>query len=104
MNWIAWIFLANAGIFWLEYVYRNGTYNSFMQALPFTLLPMILGQVGLFYGFRTAPNLLLAGAVFTVVNVSLRLVNSYRLGEYLNGYNWAGVVLLLIATILLKIK
>jgi len=104
MNWIGWLFIANIGIFWLEYIYRHGTYDSFMQASPYIVAPIILGQVGLFYGFRLAPNLLLAGAMFTLVNVSLRVVNTYRLGEHLNGWNWLGVVLLIVATLLLKIK
>jgi hypothetical protein len=102
--WLAWIGLANVAIFWLEYIYRQGSYGSFWQALPYTVVPIFMGQIGLYYGFRSAPNLLFAGATFTLINVSLRLVNSYRLGEHLNVYNWLGVGLLLIATVLLKIK
>lgn len=104
MNWLLWIVLANGGIMWLEYVYRSGSYNSFHAALPYIIVPVLIGQVGLFYGFRGAPSLLFAGAVFTVINVALRMVNSYLLGEVPNIYNWAGVILLICATILLKIK
>lgn len=95
---------ANAGIFWLEYVYRHGTYQSFFHALPYITIPIFMGQIGLFYGFRGAPNLLFAGALFTLMNIALRIVNSYRLGEYLNAYNWSGVALLVVAMILLKMK
>lgn len=102
--WLAWIGLANVAIFWLEYIYRQGHYGSFWQALPYTVVPIFMGQIGLYYGFRLAPNLLLAGAAFTLMNIALRVVNSYRLGEYLNYYNWAGVVLLVIAMFLLKVK
>lgn len=96
--------MANVGIFWLEYVYRNSTYDSFVSALPYIFVPMMLGQVGLFYGFRSAPNLLFAGAAFTLVNIALRIVNSYRLGEVLNVYNWMGVACLIAAMFLLKVK
>lgn len=102
--YIIWLLVANAGIFWLEYVYRNATYESFIGASPYIVAPIILSQVGLFYGFRLAPSILLAGAMFTVVNVSLRVVNTYRLGEYINGWNWLGVALLIVATFLLKVK
>lgn len=104
MNWLAWIAFSNLGIFWLEYCYRAGKYDGFIQALPYIIVPIMMGQVGLFYGFRSAPNLLIAGAVFTVINVALRVTNSYLLGEHLNLYNWFGVVLLVAATLLLKVK
>lgn len=104
MNWIAWIALSNTGIWWLEYCYRTGKYDSFVSALPYIIVPIIIGQVGLFYGFRSAPNLLIAGAVFTVINVALRVTNTYLIGESINYYNWLGVVLLLVATLLLKVK
>ena len=104
MNWLVWLLLANAGIFWLEYIYRNGTYDSFIQASPYIVAPIVVSQAGLFYGFRGAPNLLLAGAVFTLMNLALRVVNSYRLGEHLNIYNWLGVLLLIVAMFLLKVK
>jgi hypothetical protein len=104
MSWLAWIALSNVGIFWLEYCYRIGKYDSFIHALPYIVIPMMMGQVGLFYGFRAAPNLLLAGATFTLINVVLRVVNSYMLNEPLNWYNWSGVALLIVATVLIKVK
>ena len=104
MNWLLWIFGANVGIMWLEYVYRSGAYTSFLHALPYIAFPILVGQIGLFYGFRGAPNLLVAGAVFTVMNVILRIANTYFLGETINTYNWLGIVLLVTATFLLKVK
>ena len=104
MNWLAWIALSNTGIWWLEYCYRTGKYENFVVALPYIIVPMMMGQVGLFYGFRGAPNLLIAGAVFTVINVGLRVVNTYLIGESINYINWIGVVLLVLATVLLKVK
>lgn len=104
MSWLLWLLVANGGIMWLEYAYRSGAYTSFLHALPHIVVPILVGQIGLFYGFRGAPNLLVAGAMFTVVNVILRIANTYFLGETINAYNWLGVVLLVIATFLLKIK
>lgn len=104
MTYLWWLLLANGGIFWLEYIYRHGTYGSFLQALPYTVIPIFMGQVGLYYGFRLAPNLFFAGAVFTIMNNLLRIVNTYRLGETLNLYNWLGISFLIVSVILLKIK
>jgi len=104
MNWIAWIALSNVGIFILEYIYRTSRYDSFIGALPIIIIPIFIGQIGLFYGFRTAPSLLLAGATFTLMNVALRVINTYSIGETINVYNWAGVVLLVIAMFLIKVK
>lgn len=104
MTWLLWILVSNVGIFWTEYVYRVGKYDSFIVALPYMLVPILMGQIGLFYGFRHAPTLFIAGATFTVVNVFLRIINTYRLGEGLNLYNWLGVLLLCVSVILLKIK
>lgn len=104
MSWLLWIALSNIGIVVVENVYRSGKYDSFISALPYVCVPMVIAQAGLFYGFRGAPNLMFAGSVFTLMNVCLRICNSYYLGEHLNLYNWAGVVLLCISTILLKLK
>lgn len=104
MHWFLWITLANGAIMWLEYIYRHGSYDQFLPALPAIIVPVLIGQLGLFYGFRGAPNLLLAGAAFTLINVALRIVNTYLLGETINWWNWTGVVLLITASFLLKVK
>ena len=102
--WIFWVLVANAGIFWVEHAYRSAKYGNFFLALPYIALPVIVSQAGLFYAFRQAPSLFLCGAVFTLVNVALRTINAYRLGEAPNIYNWAGIALLCISVILLKIR
>ena len=89
---------------WLEFSYRAGTYNSFFAALPSTIVPILLGQLGLYYAFRLAPRLLICGAAFTLVNVGLRVVNTYRLGEVINMYNWLGILFLIVSMFLLKVK
>lgn len=102
MKSLLWLLLANAGIFWLEYAYRTAKYGNFFQALPYIILPILMGQVGLYYGFRYATSLFVAGTIFTLINVGLRIVNSYRIGENLNAWNWGGVAMLVVALILLK--
>lgn len=104
MHWLLWIVLANGGIAWMEYQYRAGHYSSFWSALPYIILPMLCGQIGLFYGFRGAPSLFLCGAVFTLINVALRVINSFLLGETPNLYNWLGIALLVVSTLLLKVR
>lgn len=102
--WILWLLVANGAIMWLEFAYRAGTYNSFITALPYTIVPILLGQCGLYYAFRLAPSLLIAGAAFTLVNVALRVINTYRLGETINMYNWLGIMFLIVSMFLLKVK
>ena len=104
MNWFLWIVLSNTAIAIIEYIYRTSRYKSFIEAFPYIIIPILIGQVGLFYGFRSAPNLLFAGAVFTVINVSIRICTSTYIGESLNMYNWCGAILLVAATVLLKLK
>lgn len=104
MHWLCWIVLSNFGIFWIEYVYRSGKYGSFLEALPFICIPVFVSQLGLFYGFRGASSLFVAGAAFTVINVALRFVNTFRLGETLNTYNYIGILMLIVATFLIKMK
>lgn len=104
MNWLVWIVISNISIAVIEYAYRAAKFPSFVTALPWLIVPILIGQAGLFYGFRSAPNLLLAGAMFTVINVFFRIVNSYILGEYPSMLNWAGVALLIIATYMIKVK
>lgn len=104
MHWLLWIILANSGIMWLEYQYRVGQYNSFLSALPYIIIPIMVGQLGLYMGFRGAPSLLVAGSLFTLVNIALRVINSFLLGEIPNLYNWLGIALLVVSTLLLKVR
>lgn len=104
MHWLAWLVVSNLSIAVIEYAYRGAKFPNFFAAMPYLFVPILIAQAGLFYGFRGAPNLLFAGAMFTVINVAFRIGNSYYLGEPLNWLNWAGVVLLVTATVLLKLK
>jgi len=102
--WVLALFVSNLAIMWLEYTYRIGHFNSFISALPSIALPILIGQAGLFYGYKYAPSLLIAGAVFSLVNVSLRVVNVQILGETMNTYTLLGISFLLVSIILFKIQ
>lgn len=104
MHWILWLCLSNIMIMLLEYLYRAGHYSSFLNALPYIIIPVLISQCGLFYGFRGASSIFIAGATFTLINVLLRVVNSYILHEPPNNYNWLGLVLLIVSIFLLKVK
>jgi uncharacterized membrane protein len=104
MNWVCWILIANASVLYLEWAYRIAKYPSFWQALPYVAIPVLTTQLGLFYGFRQAPNLFLCAATFTVINTVSRVATVIYIGEKMSLANWAGVVFLLIGVILLKLK
>ena len=102
--WWLYLVLANTSIAYIEYSYRVGAYNTFLEALPMLILPILLGQFGLFYGFRYAESLFVASAVFTLINCLFRVVVVQYIGETMNIVNWMGVALLATSVILLKWK
>ena len=104
MTWIYWVALANISIMCLEYVYRIGWATSFFGSLHILIIPIMLGQIGLFYGFRLAPSLFLAGAVFTLMNLVLRSINVLVLKETFGVYQILGLIFMIIATLLFKVK
>jgi drug/metabolite transporter (DMT)-like permease len=102
MHWTLWLLLANIFVAFTEQTYRNGQHDSFYTAMPYVIVPILLAQVCLFYGFRGASSLMFAGVVFTLTNVLFRVANTYYLGEHLSLINWAGVVMLVGSAVLLK--
>jgi len=102
--WILWLGMSNLAIAFIEYTYRAGNYQTFISALPYIIIPILIGQLGLFNGFAKADNLMLAGALFSLINIVFRIGVTYYLGEELNLVNWLGVVLLIGSVILLKVK
>lgn len=96
--------LANLAIMCLEYIYRVGWATSFLGSLHILITPILVGQLGLFYGFRLAPSLFLAGAVFTLMNLILRTGNSLVLGEQVGVWQIVGIVLMAVASLVFKIK
>lgn len=104
MHWVAWLLIANGAVAFTEYSYRCGDYDSFWQALPYIILPIMLAQWALFEGFRAAPSLLLAGAIFSLINVAFRVGNVVLLGEHMNTYNVAGVACIVASVFLLRVR
>jgi len=103
-TWSLWLLLSNIAIAFIEYTYRSGNYDTFLQALPYIIVPILIGQLGLFEGFRRADSLFLAAAIFSCINVSMRVVVCHFIGETLSIVNWVGVALLFCSAILIKIK
>ena len=101
-----WVYLAiaNAAIMVIEYFYRTGQFGSFWQALPIIILPILVGQWGLYNGFQLAPSIFTAGIVFTIVNQLLRIGNALILGETVTAYQVVGVLLMVCASFIVKMK
>lgn len=104
MWWVIWLLVANFSIAFIEYIYRVNKFDDFLQALPSLFLPILIAQMGLFYGYKLAPSLLMAGAVFTLMNMILRVGNVFILGERFGWTEFFAVLLMVGAIFLLKIK
>lgn len=87
----------------LEYIYRSGFFKGFWTSLYILIIPIMIGQWALFHSFRTAPSIFLAGAMFTVINALLRLTNGYILKEIPGTLGYAGIALMVVAVVLLKL-
>lgn len=96
--------VANGAVAITERIYRTGAFDTFWQGLPYLAVPILVAQMGLFAGFKGAPSLMYAGVVFSIMNVALRVINSYSIGESLNVYAWVGVVCLVASAILFRVK
>ena len=86
----------------VEWVNRSWGYRSFDEALPRTILPILLLQYGLFCSWNASPSLMLSWAVFFCTNVVLRVVVSYYIGEPMNGMLWLGAGLMVLGTVAIK--
>lgn len=102
--WILWIVLSNVSVTYLEWAYRTAKYASFTESLPYIIVPILVTQLGLFYGFRNAPSLFLCAAVFTTINTLLRVATVLYIGERMLAVNWLGVALLFVGVLLLKVR
>lgn len=104
MNWIFYALLANLAILLLEYIYRMRIFDGFWVGLPYTITPILLAQIALFYLFKEAPTWILGAAVFTSITVILRVVLSTANGEPLNWKIGLGVGLMTVAVLLVRMK
>lgn len=103
MNWILYALLANIAILLLEYIYRTRFFDSFWVGLPYTIGPILLAQIALFYLFKEAPGWVLGAAVFTLITAVLRLILSHVSGEPITFGVLAGVLLMMLAVVLMKL-
>ena len=76
LPWWVWGIVANIGIAVTEYLNRTGKFGSFLEALPYTALPIVIAQMGLLYAWRGAPSLMIAWVAFTTGNSVLRIINA----------------------------
>lgn len=90
MTWVLYSLLANACIMWVEYANRHLAGDTFMTALKFTLLPIIVAQFGLYKAFNGAPHLLAAWLVFSIGNTAMRLGMVHFLTR--EGFAWWGTL------------
>lgn len=107
MYWLLGILVSNISIALLEWIYRTNRFNSFFHALPYIIVPIIVGQLGLFYAFRSggAKTLIYAGIVFTTLNILFRVVNTLAfIKEPVPVYTWLALVLMVAATFVGAIK
>ena len=103
MNWILWSLIANLSVISIEYVNRRDYFDGFVNGLPYTIWPIALAQLGLYYCFRDAPSYMIAWAVFTVGNAILRVIcNSVILHEQLNWMIGLGVIGMVGCALLIK--
>lgn len=104
MPYWTYLLIANFAIMVIEYFYRTGQFGSFWQALPIIIVPILVGQYGLYNGFHLAPSIFTAGIIFTVINQILRIANAVILGETVTAYQVVGVALMVVASLIVKIK
>ena len=99
--WILAGLLANVGIMFVEYINRTQDGN-FFQVLPVTIGPIMIAQFGLWYSWSHAPSMMLAWICFTVGNNTLRIANSYLVGEPFNVFYAAGLSLAIAGACFIK--
>lgn len=104
MNWMVWSLVANISVLSIEWVNRKDYFDGFINGLPYTIWPILLAQVALYYTFREAPSYMTAWAMFTVGNAILRIIsNSVFVNEQLNWYIGLGVLGMISCGYLIKI-
>lgn len=93
--------LANVAIIYTEY--RNRAGETWLATLPYTIVPIIFAQWALYHGWRHAPKLLMAWAVFTVGNSIMRVVVASQMnGESFDFRTPLGVLVMIAGSFLVK--
>jgi hypothetical protein len=100
MPWWLPLVVSSCCIQFVEYTNRRA--ESWQAALPVTIVPIIISQWGLFYGWRYAPAMLTAWAMFTLTNSILRIGSSVVLGENFSYLTPVGVAVMFAGATLVR--
>ena len=101
MPWFLPLLLASACIQFVEFTNRRA--DTWSSALPVTLIPIVISQWGLYYGWRHAPAMLTAWAVFTLTNAMLRaFVTSWAVGEHFTYLTPLGIAVMFAGQVLVR--
>ena len=104
MNWIVYSILANISIAYVEYINHAADKPTWLQALPYTAVPIIIAQYALYRAFSGASSMFLAWAVFTVGNSLMRVVSvKYMVNQPVNIYHICGIVGMLASAYVVKL-
>ena len=88
--WVA-LLLSGACAVFVEYTNRNAP-GGWLTVLPYTIVPFLLLQYGLFIGFKGAPHWLVGWTTWAIGCAMLRLVAVHFLADQ-EVDNWRLVVL-----------
>ena len=100
--WIIWSVLASVMAIFIEYSYRN-KFDSFLESLPYLIIPIIILQFGIFKLFNGTPHWLLGWSIFFFVNAVGRVAVSYWSGEQLNFIIISGIVVVAIGALIISL-
>jgi hypothetical protein len=76
--WVASL-ISNVAIIFTEYQNRT-VEGNWLDALPITIVPIVVAQWCLFHSFNGAPHWMIAWATFTVANSIIRVAAVYFYG------------------------
>ncbi len=72
MTWWVASIVSNVAIIAIEYLNRTRDFESFLHALPYTGVLIVIAQWALFQNWSGAPHWLMAWVVFAVGNAVMR--------------------------------
>jgi len=104
MTWWMWAVVSNVTIMVIEYLNRTAGFVGPFDAFKITFPLILIAQIGLFYCWRDAPQMLLAWTVFTLGNCILRLISAtWFVGEVPTLTTLVGVALIMAGGALVKV-